>query len=395
MIARLSRSRKVAARLLAFVSFAWVVACAPVGVVSPTANTGLPIDTSAPVQVALLVPGGTGAGSDQFLATNLENAARMAIADLNGVQVDLRVYNSGSDAGQAAAVATMAVNDGAKIILGPLYADAANAAGVAVASRNVNVLAFSNNPTIAGGNVFVMGSTFSNTANRLVNYASRRGLTRIGIVYGEDLQGQLGRDAITAAIRTNGVQVAGQSSYPLSQQGILGAAQNAAAALNAAGADAVFLTAGVNADLPILATALPDAGINPINTQYLGLTRWDAAPQALSLPGLQGGVFALPDPGMVANFESRYAAVYGATPHPLAGLAYDGIAAIGALVASGDANALTKSALTTPQGFQGTNGIFRFLPNGLSERGLAVAQIRNNQVVIVEPAPRSFGGAGL
>ena len=69
--------------------------------------------------------------------------------------------------------------------------------------------------------------------------------------------------------------------------------------------------------------------------------------------------------------------------------------AIGALVASGRGNALTKSALTTPEGFQGTSGIFRLRNNGLNERGLAVATIRNNQVVVLEAAPRSFGGAGF
>jgi hypothetical protein len=52
--------------------------------------------------------------------------------------------------------------EGAAIILGPVSADEANAAGVAVAASGVNVLAFSNNPTIAGGNVFLLGSTFQN-----------------------------------------------------------------------------------------------------------------------------------------------------------------------------------------------------------------------------------------
>ncbi len=79
---------------------------------------------------------------------------------------------------------------------------------------------------------------------------------------------------------------------------------------------------------------------------------------------------------------------------PLAGLAYDGIAAIGALVARGDANALSRNALTQPQGFQGTTGIFRLLADGTNERGLAVAEIRAGQVVILDPAPRAFGGAG-
>jgi hypothetical protein len=40
----------------------------------------------------------------------------------------------------------------------------------------------------------------------------------------------------------------------------------------------------------------------------------------------------------------------------------------------------------------GVNGIFRFLPNGTNERGLAVAQIVNQQVTVIDPAPRSFGG---
>jgi len=75
-------------------------------------------------------------------------------------------------------------------------------------------------------------------------------------------------------------------------------------------------------------------------------------------------------------------------------LAYDGIKAIGTLVARGNANALTSQALTTPQGFQGATGAFRLLPNGRNQRGLAVATVRNNQTVILEPAQRGFG-AGL
>ena len=395
MFARLSSARKAAARIFTLMSAMWLAACDPVGLVSANDNTGQRIYPNAPVQVALLVPGGAGAGSDSLLASNLENAARLAISDLNGVKVDLRIYNTGADPLQAATVASRAVDEGAKIILGPLFAEAANAAGVAVAPRNVNVLAFSNNPSIAGGNVFVLGATFQNTANRLVQYSKRQGISRYMIVHGDDLQGQVGRDAIASAIRNNAGEVAGIESYPLSQQGIVSATSRIAAATKSGGANAVFMTAGVNADLPILATSLPEAGVNPATTRYIGLTRWNAAPQALALPGLQGGLFALPDQTMSGLFESRYNAAYGSQPHPLAGLAYDGIAAIGALIAKGNAKALTKQALTSPQGFQGTAGIFRLLPNGLNERGLAVATIRNNQVVVLEQAPRSFGGAGF
>ncbi len=392
MLARLTPARKFGARIFALMSLLWLAACDALPTVPVGAGSGPAVDASRPVQVALLVPGGSGAGSDQFLADNLENAARLAVADLNGAEIDLRVYNTGSDVAQAASVATLAANDGAKIILGPLYADAANAAGLAVLNRNINVLAFSNNSAIAGGNVFLLGNTFENTSNRLVNYASRTGLSRIGVIHSDDPAGQVGRDAIVRAIQTNGAQLAGVAGYPLSQQGILDATPSIVSTMNQSGADAVFLTAGVNADLPILATTLPEAGLNPTDTQYIGLTRWNAAPQALALPGLQNGLFALPDAGLAANFDARYAATYGSSPHPLAGLAYDGINAIGSLVASGNSNALTRQGLTTRQGFQGTSGIFRLLPNGLNEKGLAVATIRNGSVVILESAPRSFGG---
>ncbi|MGD9917182.1 MAG: penicillin-binding protein activator, partial [Paenirhodobacter sp.] len=66
-------------------------------------------------------------------------------------------------------------------------------------------------------------------------------------------------------------------------------------------------------------------------------------------------------------------------------------AAIGARVKSGRADALTRGALTQPSGFVGVNGIFRLRNEGTNERGLAVAEIRNSQVVVIDPAPRSFG----
>lgn len=393
MFARFRNARKTTARFFAFLSLAWLAACDIT--LDPNANVGPQIDTDDPVQVALLVPGGSGEGSDAFLAQNLENAARLAIADLNGPKIELRVYNTGGSPAIAADAARTAVNDGAQIILGPLFAEAANAVGVAVAGNNVNVLAFSNNASIAGGNVFVLGQTFDNTANRLVRYASRQGINRYVIAHGNDIGGGVGRDAISRAVQNNGGEVVAVESYALSQQGIFGATRRIVSTVRNSGAQAVFTTASANADLPIVATALPDAGMNTNTTKFIGLTRWDTVPQMLALPGLEGGLFALPDQSTAALFQNRYSASYGTVPHPLAGIAYDGIAAIGALVASGNDAALTKAALTTSQGFRGTSGAFRLLPSGLNERALAVATIQNNQVVILEQAPRSFGGPGF
>src|SRR6056297_3723177 len=387
MFAVLSSARKAPGRIAIVLAALWLSACQPV---ATPGGGGQPINPSQPVAVALLLPHGSAVPQEQRLARDLENAARMAASDMNGVQIDLRVYGTAGQAAQARTAALNAVADGARIIIGPLHAESANAVAVAVAGSNVNVLTFSNNPTIAGGNLFVLGQTFDNTADRLVSFATRQGKTRIMSVYSDNLAGQLGRQAIDKAIAQHGATQAGSVGYEFSQQGVVSAVPQIRMAASQNGADAIFLTANTAGALPLFSQMLPEAGLSPDTVQYMGLSRWDTPPQTLELPGVQGGWFALPDPQRSAQFRQRFEAAYGERPHDLAGLSYDGIAAVGALAQTRQREALTQSA-----GFQGVNGVFRFRPDGTNERGLAVATIRQNQVVVIDPAPRSFGGAGF
>lgn len=386
MIAAFPRARRAARLALALAAAVVLADC----------NAG-PIGSAGPggtVNVALLVPSGSGQAGDDLLAQNLENAARMAIGDLDGVKVNLHVYSSGASPEQAAQAATKAVGEGAQIILGPVYAASANAVGQAVAGRGVNVLAFSNNPAVAGRNVFILGQTFEDTAGRLVRYAVAQGKSQIAIVHDQTTAGSIGDKAIGAAIQAAGATLAADAAYPFSQQGIAGAIPGVASQVKSSGAQAVFYTADTAGALPLVTQLMEENGVDPAVTQYIGLTRWDIPPTSLSLPGLQHGWFALPDPSVSGQFAARYKAAYGAGPLPIAGLAYDGIAAVGALIKQGGPNPLGAAALTQPSGFVGVSGIFRFRPDGTTERGLAIAQIINNQVSVIDPAPRSFGGAG-
>ncbi len=364
---------------------------------TPTGGTGGPkIDPKAPVAVALLVPSGSGQASDELLARNLQNAARLAIADLgSSVKIDLRVYSTSGQPAQAQAMAIKAADEGAKIILGPVFAQEANAAGVALAGRGINVMSFSNVTDIAGGNVFVLGPTFQNTANRLSNYAVRTGKSKIMVVYDQNPQGEAGRQAIQQGVTQAGGQVVGANGYAFSQNAIVTAAPQIAAAARNSGAQALFLTADTAGALPLITQLLRDNGVSPQTMPFIGLTRWDIPAATASLPGVQGGYFALPDPGLYQQYQARYQTAFGEPPHPISSLAYDGIAAIGALVKQGKANALTSAALTQGSGFVGVQGIFRLRSDGTNERGLAIATISNNQVTVVDPAPRSFGGAGF
>lgn len=392
MIRLRSAPRRLAARLFALFAATWLAACDGVPLPGLPSGGGASIDASRPVKVALLVPGGSANEGDNLLARNLENAARLAVADLAGAQIDLSVYNTAGNPAQAAAMAQQAAADGAKVILGPLHREAAVAASTSVAGQGLSVLSFSNTSSIAGGNLFLLGQLYETTARRLVGYAARQGITRYYIVTAEGPAGALGQRAIASAVAASGAQVVGSHAYPLSQQDIMNATTVIAAQARAAGAQAVITTAQPGAELAILGTILPEQGIRPPEVRYIGLTRWNAAPEMLQVPGLEGGYFAMPDMGRQSGFEARFTAAYGSAPHPLAGLAYDGIAAIGALVATGRPDALSPASLTRRSGFQGTSGIFRFLRNGLNERGLAIATIEGGAVRILEAAPGSFNG---
>ncbi|SFK68901.1 amino acid/amide ABC transporter substrate-binding protein, HAAT family [Celeribacter marinus] len=393
MFTRLFPSRP---SLIKFVAALSVVAIASCDVPVPSSGSNGPkIDTSEPVPVALLVPYDSAQSSDVALAQSIENAARLAMADLQGVTIDLKVYPTGGSAERASAAASQAVASGAKIILGPVYGGSAKLAGIPAANAGVNVLSFSNNPDVAGGNVFILGPTFANTANRLVRYAVKNGKKNILVVNGENPAETAGAAAVVAAIGSNGATLSGQTSFEMSQTGVTQAIPEIAASSRSAGAEAIFFTSGNDGAMPLLAQMLPENGITSPSTQYIGLQRWNIPPTAMTLPGLQNSWFAIPDAALTQTFAGRYSAAYGQQPHALAGLAYDGIAAIGALVKSGDANALTTQALTRSSGFAGVNGVFRLLPNGTNERGLSIATIQNNQVVEIDPAPRAFGGFGL
>ena len=358
-------------------------------------SSGPSINTSRPVPVALLVPHGSSDPNEQKLAQDLENAARMAASDLAGVQIDLRVYGTAGNAERAQSVAQEAVADGAKIIIGPLHAESANAAALAASARGVNVLAFSNNPTIAGGNLFVLGQTFDSTANRLVSYAVGQGKNRILTVHANTLAGRLGRDAIQNAIARNAAIPAGTIGYEFSQQAVIQKIPEIRRAAEENQANVIFLEANTAGALPLFTQMLPEAGLGKDEVQYMGLARWDQPAQTLELPGVQDGWFALPDPGRTEQFNARFAASFGGQPHPLSGLAYDGIAAVGALAKSNGNAALTREALTQSAGFQGVNGVFRLLPDGTNERGLAVATVKERRVQVISPAPQSFQGAGF
>ncbi|WP_370251291.1 penicillin-binding protein activator [Nioella sp.] len=356
-------------------------------------GSGPRVRAGAPIEVALLLPYGSASPGDEIVARSLENAARLAASEFEGVQLEITVYNTAADPAQAATVAREAIQQGARVIVGPLRSDAAAAAGVAVSNSNVAIMSFSNNTEIAGGNVFVLGHTFQNTADRIAGYAMAQGRNRVVILHAQNLAGEVARDAVQQAFAARGGTVAGVASFEFSQQGVVQAIPDVMEMIRSSDANGLVITSEASAALPLFAQLLPENGLDTEEVRVMGLTRWDIPPQTLELSGLQGGWFALPDPDANAAFNARYTAAFGDAPHVLAPIAYDAMRAIAETAA--EFGVLGVTELTSSSGFAGANGVFRLRANGTVERAMAIATVLENQVSIIDPAPGRLGASGF
>ncbi|MDE2789800.1 MAG: penicillin-binding protein activator [Paracoccaceae bacterium] len=349
------------------------------------------------VTVALLVPAESGDARQDALADSLVRSAQLAVGDLGpDARIDLQVYATAADPETAVAAVRAAAEDEADIILGPLFSGVTVAVGKEADRLGLDVLSFSNNTKIAGGNIYVLGVSFENTADRLIAHAANQGISRIAVIAAQNDAGRLASGAVENAAVINGARVVSVATYERSAPGAIGAIDIIRETVTNSAAQAVVLDADTAGALPIFAEMLPEAAPEgeaiAEDVQFIGLTRWDIPRETLRQPGLEGGWFALPDPAIHEQFVRRYRNAHGTRPHPLSGLAYDGIALIGALASTGNPRALTEQGLTQTDGFVGVNGIFRLRTDGTVERRLAIARVHDGDVEIIEPAARTFDG---
>lgn len=355
------------------------------------------------VRVALLVPL-TGRGAP--LGQSMLDAAQLAVFDVaDGRFLLLPRDTAGTPAG-AEAAARDAVAAGARMILGPLFsADAAAVRGVAEPA-GVPVLSFSSDRTVAGGTLWVLGFQPQEQVARVVGFAATRGITTFGLLAPATPSGEAVQQSLTDAVRRAGGQVTRVERYAADQQDLTDVVrrfaqhqavpQPAAAVPEAVPApaatglpyQAVMLADG-GGQLRALATLLPFFDVDPGPVKFLGTGQWEE-PGLGREASLVGGWFAAPPPEARQTFERRFQETYGQKPQRLATLAYDATALAAALVRSGDPQPLRPDLLTDPQGFLGADGLFRLLPGGLTERGLAVLEVTRSGFVTVDPAPQSF-----
>ena len=337
------------------------------------------------VRVALILPL-SAQGNAGVAAQSMKNAAEMAIAEFKNPNIQLLVKDDAGTPQGAQAGAQQAINEGAEIIIGPLFAEAVRAVGSTARPRGIPVIAFSTDVSVAARGVYLLSFLPETDVKRIVDYAISRGKRSFAAMMPDSAYGAVVEATFQQEVSRRGGRVVVLEKYPLDPGKMAEPARRVAQA--ASRADSIFIPDGADA-VPQVVQALSAAGVNLKRAQLLGTGLWDD-PRVFSDKALDGGWYAAPESAGFRNFSSRYRARFGSDPVRTATLAYDAVALVAALVKTQGAQRFSEQVLTNSSGFAGIDGVFRFRPDGTNERGLAVLRVTPGGGQPVSPAPKSF-----
>lgn len=351
----------------------------------PQTSTGQTIGTGK-VRVGLILPL-TAEGQGAVVGNALKNAAEMALAEFPGADLTLLVKDDRGTPAGAQAAAQEALREGAELIIGPLFAPAVQAVGQTARAAGRPVMAFSSDSNVASRGVYLLSFPPENDVNRVISYASAQGRKSFAALVPDTAYGKVVEAAFQQAVADRGARAVVIERFGADANSMRAAVGRLMPALQQA--DALFVPAAADA-MPALGLALQQAGYDPAKVKPLGTGVWNDGGVA-RVPAIQGGWFASPDTAGFNAFAGRYQQRFNTAPTRTATLAYDAVSLAAALARTQGSQRFSEGVLTNASGFAGADGVFRFRPDGRVERGLAVLELRNGQIVTINAAPRELG----
>jgi ABC-type branched-subunit amino acid transport system substrate-binding protein len=341
------------------------------------------------VKAALILPL-SATGNAGLAGQSMKNAADMALAEFNAPNIQLLIKDDGGTAEAARQGAQQALDEGAEIILGPLFAQSVSVVGQLARSRNVPVIAFSTDANVASHGVYLLSFLPESDVDRIVQYATSTGKRSFAALIPDNAYGTVVEAAFKQTVARRGAQIVALERYPHDPAAMAVPVKSIAQA--ASHADTIFIPDGADT-VPGVVKVLAANGVNIKRIQLLGTGLWDD-PRIFSDAALDGGWFAAPDAAGFRNFAGRYRGRYGQDPVRTATLAYDAVALVAALVKTQGPQRFSPEVLTSPSGFAGIDGLFRFRPDGTNERGLSVLRVTPGGPQVIAPPPKAFGKSG-
>lgn len=330
-------------------------------------------------RVALLVPM---SGPNADVGQSIANATTMALLDTNAQNLRITTYDT--SAGSAAA-ATKAIQDGNKLILGPVQGDEVPTVATVARAARIPLISYAGDTGAGSRDVFAMGTAPVNSIGRTVAFARSQGIARFALLVPNGDYGARVRVAYDQAVKVTGGNLVAAESYDRSNPSIVSAARRLR---TRGGFDAVLIADGARfAALAAPQLKTPGAA----SPRILGTELWSGESVISSTPALRGAWFSAIADTRFKTFADSYQSRFGSKPFRVATQGYDSVLLTIRIARDWRPGTPFPTArLADAGGFLGLDGAFRFAPSGQIERALEVREARAGNIAVVSPAPDKF-----
>lgn len=358
----------------------------------------------------------------------LKNATMMALDDINNNNLILQYYDTkGTPEGARIAVEN-ALNQDARLIIGPMLSSSVEAIAPIATRKNVPVIAFNSVSDVLQNGVYTLGLLVDEQVDRVMTYAVSRGRSRFALLVPDNKTGiAVARAAVKAAGKNNVAvtdiafykpgnidfsEILKQMTNYAARSAHLNQLKNEYAAKAADGdvhATKMLRKLKTNdsyGNVDFDAVLIPDYGatlksavsmfgyydVFSPEVKFLGTSIWDNT--ALNKETtMRGSWYPSMSRQNSSYFVSKYYNLFGERPSSLYSYGYDAVALAVALSRNNGRD--LNSAIVDPGGYIGINGAFRFFENGFNEHSLEIKEVRDSGNYIVDPAPRRFADTGF
>ncbi|WP_068085337.1 penicillin-binding protein activator [Polycladidibacter stylochi] len=345
----------------------------------------------APVAVAQNVsayPQQTTGTQANEVANLFENAAKMALTDFQGADIQFLVKDTQGTQDGAEAAARAAISEGAELLIGPIYGPAVKGASRIARRAGVPVIGFSSDTNAASQGTYLLSFLPESDVTRIISFAHEQERVSYAAMLPNNSYGAVVEASFRQAVGSFGGRIVTIERYTPGDVDDIRAKASKIGKL-ASQVDALFIPEGGGVP-PFVMQVLTENGASTGSIKILGSGLWNT-PDLLKSPVMAGSWFPAPDDQNFKRFAERYQQAYGQVPPRNASLAYDAAILAAGLVRSAGADRFTPRVLTNQDGFLGIDGIFRFRQDGIIQRGLAVYAVSSKGAAkVVSPAPRTF-----
>lgn len=387
---------------------------------SSTDISELSFGSSNNFRVGVLLPL---SGEASRYGQGLKKASMLAMEDMKNSNLILQYYDTKGSAEGARTAVENAINQKAKVIIGPLKSSSVQAISPITTAKGVPVIAFSTSDSVLEPNVYTLGLLVEEQVNRIVSYAAQQGRKNLALLLPDNATGIAVAKAAVKTAQQNNIAVTRIAFYKPNTTDFSDilrkmtdydvrsarmqrmkkaleakAAQGDSDSIRALKRVSTHDTLGeVDFDMVLipesgakLKSAIAMFGYYDVfapQVKFLGTSIWENT-SLNNESTIIGSWYPSMSRSHSNYFANKYAYVYGEKPQALFSLAYDAVALANALALSNETD-LTP-VITNPDGYVGINGMFRLFANGFNQHSMDIVEVQKSGDVIIDEAAKKF-----